>query len=140
MTSNDEKPLTPAQARQKIQQGLSDYLAGNDPGPIIFRLKRTKPANEIYPLKLTTQQRKQLLQATHLSRKLKKEIEQAGQGTQIVGVTWKELHKLNDETGQAAMYARSVEKKHLMAVQKKVVRLLEEEYAEVFEPKKSTKR
>ena len=28
MTNDDDKPLTPAQARQKLQQGLADYLAG----------------------------------------------------------------------------------------------------------------
>ena len=57
-----------------------------------------------------------MLQCTRLSRSLKKKIEQAGEGTQIVGVTWNELHKLNDETGQAAVYAPSVHKKRLMAV------------------------
>ncbi len=51
MTSDDDKPLTPQQARQKFQKGLSDYLAGNDPGTIVFRLKRTKKASETYPLK-----------------------------------------------------------------------------------------
>jgi len=29
MTPDDDKPLTPAQARQKLQKGLVDYLAGN---------------------------------------------------------------------------------------------------------------
>ena len=33
MTS-DDKPLTPAQARQKFQRGLTDYLAGNLKFPI----------------------------------------------------------------------------------------------------------
>ena len=61
MTSDDDKPLTPQQAREKLQKGLYDYLAGNDTGPIIFRLKRTKKASETYPLKLTQQQRETLL-------------------------------------------------------------------------------
>ena len=77
MTHDDDKPLTPAQARQKLQKGLSDYLAGNDPGPIVFRLKRTKKASETYPLKLTQQQRETLLRCTHLSRGLKNKIEKA---------------------------------------------------------------
>ena len=34
MTPRDDKPLTPAQARQKLQNGLSDYLAGNGPEAI----------------------------------------------------------------------------------------------------------
>jgi hypothetical protein len=137
MTPDDDKPLTPAQARQKLQKGLSDYLAGNDPGPIVFRLKRTKKASETYPLKLTQQQRETLLQFTHLSRNLKTKIEQAGEGTKIVPVTWNELHKLNDETGQAAVYARNADKKRLMAVMDRVVNFFEEEHAEVFGPEAS---
>ncbi len=43
--NDDDKPLTPAQARQKLQQGLADYLAGNGPERIVFRLKRTKKAS-----------------------------------------------------------------------------------------------
>ena len=132
MTTDDDKPLTPQQARQKLQQGLREYLAGNNPGPIVFTLKRTKKASETYPLKLTQHQRESLLQCTNLSRGLKKKIEQAGEGTQIVGVTWNELHKLNDEAGQAAMYAPSAHKKRLMAVMHRVVRFFEEEHAEVF--------
>ena len=79
MTSDDDKPLTPQQAREKLQKGLIDYLAGNDPGPIVFRLKRTKKASETYPLKLTQLQRETLLQFTQLNRKLKKQ-DQAGWG------------------------------------------------------------
>jgi hypothetical protein len=140
MTPDDDKPLTPAQARQKLQQGLIDYLAGKDSGPIVFRLKRTKKAGKLYPLMLTQRQRDTLLKLTHLSRNLKKKIKQAGEGVQIVGVTWKELHKLDDETGQAAVYARSNNKKQLMGVQCKVVRFYEKEHAEVFDVEKVTKK
>ena len=96
MTHDDDKPLTPAQARQKLQKGLADYLAGKGSEAIVFRLKRTKKPNHTYPLKLTQQQRESLLECTQLSRNLKKKIEQADEGTQIVAVTWNELHKLND--------------------------------------------
>src|SRR5215210_1152626 len=132
MTSDDDTPLTPQQARQKLQQGLADYLAGNDTGPNVFRLKRTKKASETYPLKLTQQQRETLLQFTQLSRNLKKKVELAGEGTQIVPTTWNELHKLNDETGRTAMYAPSADKKRLLAVMDRVVKFFEEEHAEVF--------
>jgi hypothetical protein len=131
MTS-DDKPLTAQQAREKLQKGLSDYLAGNDSGPFVFRLKRTKKASETYPLKLTQQQRETLLQYTQLNRKLKSKIEQAGEGTQIVGVTWNELDKLNKETGEAAVYAPSVHKRRLMAVQARLVKFFDAEHAEVF--------
>jgi Plasmid pRiA4b ORF-3-like protein len=128
----DDKPLTPQQARQKLQKGLIDYLAGNDPGPIVFRLKRTKKASETYPLKLTYLQRETLLRCTQLSRKLKKKIEQSGEGTEVVPVTRNELDQINDKTGEAAVYARNADMKRLMAVQGRVVKFFEEEHAEVF--------
>lgn len=131
--NHDDKPLTPAQARQKLQKGLEDYLAGIDTGPIVFRLKRTKKASYTYPLKLTQQQRETLLECTNLRGKLKKKIEQVGEGTQTVPVTWNELNELNDETGKAAVYARSLHKKRLFAVMSRVVKFFEEEHAEVFD-------
>ena len=132
MTHDEDKPLTPAQARQKLQQGLADYLAGKGSEAIVFRLKRTKKASHTYPLKLTQQQRETLLRCTDLSRNLKKKIEQAEEGTQVVPVTWNELHKLNDETGRAAVYGASADKKRLMAVMSRVIKFFEEEHAEVF--------
>lgn len=134
MESDNDKPLNPAQARQKLQQGLADYLAGNGPETIAFRIKRTRKANHLYPLKLTQQQRETLLECTQVSGKLKKKIEQAGDGTQVVPVTWNELNKVNDETGQAAYYARRPHKNRLMAVQGRVVKFFGEEHAEVFVP------
>ena len=62
MPHNEDMPLTPAQARQKLQKGVEDYLAGHDTGPIVFRLKWTKKASHTYPLKLTQQQRETLLE------------------------------------------------------------------------------
>jgi len=67
-----------------------------------------------------------------LGRSPKKKIEQAGQGTQIVGVTWDELDKLNDATGEAAVYAPSSDMKRLMAVQGRLIKFFEAETAEVF--------
>jgi Plasmid pRiA4b ORF-3-like protein len=133
MKSEEDRPLTPQQAREKLQQGLRDYLAGNDPEPIVFRLKRTKKASHLYPLKLTQLQRQTLLQYTRLNRTLEKKLKQAGEGTQIVGVTWNELHVLSDQTGEAAVYAPSVHSKRLMAVQGRVIKFFEEEHAEVFD-------
>ena len=79
MTSDDDKPLTPQQAREKLQKGLIDYLAGNDPGPIVFRLKRTRKASETYPLKLTQLQRETLLQFTQIEPE-PEEQDRAGRG------------------------------------------------------------
>lgn len=133
MTPEDDKPLTPAQARQKLQKGLNDYLAGEGPEAIVFRLKRTKKASETYPLKLTQQQRETLLQCTDLSRNLKKKIEQTDEGTQVIPVTWDELHKLNDACGNVAAYESSANEKRLMAVMDRVVKFFQEEHAEVFD-------
>ncbi len=54
MTHDDDKPLTPAQARQKLQQGLADYLDGKGSQAIVFRLKWTKKARHTYPKKNST--------------------------------------------------------------------------------------
>jgi hypothetical protein len=142
MTSEDDKPLTPAQARQKFQKGLIDYLAGNDPGPIVFRLKRSKKASETYPLKLTPLQRETLLRCTQLGRGLENKIKRAGEGKQVVGVTWNQLDKIHDETARAAVCAPSADRNRLMAVQGRVDKFFEEELAEVFgeESPKTDKR
>ncbi|CAN5160943.1 hypothetical protein BH11PLA2_BH11PLA2_43290 [soil metagenome] len=134
MTPEDDKPLTPAQARQKLQDGLKDYLAGNGSEAIVFRLKRNKKASELYPVKLTQQQRETVLRCTNLARSLKSKFQRAGQGTQIVGFTWNELHKLHDETGQAEYYSLSGDKKRLMAAQRQVLNHIEAEHIELFGP------
>jgi len=59
-------------------------------------------------------------------------MEQAGEGVQVVGVTWKELDLLHDETGQAAVYAPSADRKRLIAVRRKLMKFFEEEQAEIF--------
>jgi len=59
-------------------------------------------------------------------------MEQAGEGMQVVSVTWKELDQLHDETGRAAVYAPSADRKRLMAVQGKLMKFFEEEQAEIF--------
>ena len=110
MTPEDDKPLTPPEARQKLQKGLMEYLAGHDTGPIVLRPRRTKKASETYRLKLTQLQRETLLRCTQLSRNLKKKIKNAGDGTQVVSVTWNELDQLNDKTGEAVVYARNADR------------------------------
>jgi hypothetical protein len=124
--TDENKPLTVEQARGKIAKAMRDLVAGHDPGPITFRLKRTKKADETYPLRLTQQQRESMIHATRIKNKLKERLQQAGDGTQIVGFTLKELDHLNDELGQAAMYAPGPDKKRLVAVLHKVTDLLSE--------------
>ena len=137
---DNNKPLSVEQARGKIAKAVRDLVAGHDPGPITFRLKRTKKADETYPLKLTQQQRGSMVHATRIKNKLKERLQQAGDGTQVVGFTLKELDYLNDELGQAALYAPGPDKKRLVAILRRVTDLLSEEHAGVFEGIVSTTR
>jgi hypothetical protein len=139
-TPDNSKALSVEQARGKIAKAMRDVVAGNDPGPITFRLKRTKRADEIYPLKLTRQQRESMIHATRIKNKVKERLQQGGDGTQMVGFTLKELDHLNDELGQAALYAPGPDKKRLVAVLHKVTDLLSEEHASVFEDVAPTTR
>lgn len=122
----------PQQARDKIARAKRDLVASNDPGPITFRLKRTTKADETYPLRLTQQQRQSMVHATRIKNKVKERLQQAGDGTLVVGLTLKELNHLSDELGQAALYAPGPDKKRLVAVLRKVTDLLSEEHAGVF--------
>ncbi len=129
---NQDKALSIEQARSKIAQAMRDLLAGNNPRTISFRLKPTKKPGELYPLKLTWHQRESLIHCTRLKRALKNRLESAGEGTQILEVTRKELDHFNDEIGQAAVYAPSPHKKRLVAVLHKVTELFAEDRAGLF--------
>jgi thioesterase domain-containing protein/acyl carrier protein len=88
-----------------------------------FKLHRMAIRADVHLGHLLLLRPKELLKYTldglrRIKRNLKKKIEQAEEGTQIVSVTWNELNKLNDETGQAAVYARNADKKRLMAAGK----------------------
>src|SRR6185437_4543215 len=74
-----------------------------------------------------------MIHATRIKNKVKERLQEVGEGTQVVGFTLKELDHLNDELGQAAMYAPGPDKKRLVAVLHKVTDLLSEERAGVFE-------
>ena len=131
-TEEADVPITKEQARKKVQTAMHDLLAGNNPGVISFSLKPTKKAGETYPIKLTPQQRESLIHCTRLKRSVKQKLEKARTGTQIVGVTRKELDHLNDEVGQAIVYALSPHKKRLIAVHKKVTDFFDEEHRGIF--------
>jgi hypothetical protein len=125
----DDKPLSAEQARDKIAKAVCDLRAGNDPGPITFRLKPTRKADETYPLKVTSPQRESLIRCTRIKSKLKDRLKDAGDGTLVVGVSRTELDHLNDEIGQAALYAPGTDKKRLVAVLRRVADLLAEDHA-----------
>ncbi len=127
----DEPPFV-EQTGSQIARPMRDLVAGRDPRPLTFRLKRTKKADENYPLKLSQQQRESMIHATRIKNKLKERLKEAGEGTQVVGFTLKELDHLNDELGQAALYAPGSDKKRIVAVLHKVTDLLAEEHAGAF--------
>lgn len=87
--------------------------------------KKSDTPGDNYPLKLTQQQRESLVHHTRLKRPVKQKVEKAGEGTQTVLLTRKELDDLNDEIGQAAVYATGPDKKRLLAVLRKVTDLFE---------------
>ncbi len=84
-----------------------------------------KTSSSSFSFKLTHPQRESLLHYTRLKRSIKQKIKQAGEGTQSIRVTQKELDDLNDEIGQAALSAPSPDKRRLLAVLRKVSELLE---------------
>jgi hypothetical protein len=132
-TRGRSKSISVGQAGGKIAQAMRDLAAGRDPGPVTFRLHRARKADETYPLRLTRQQRESMIRATRIKNKVKERLHQIGEGTQLVGFTLKDLEHLNDELGQAALYAPGPDKKRLVAVLHKVADLLVEEHAGVFE-------
>ena len=138
--SADDKPISIEQTKGKIAKTRRNPLASHDPGPITFRLKRTRKADETYPLRLTQQQRESMIHATRLKNKLKERLKGAGEGTQVVGATRKELDHLNDELGQAALYAPGPDKKRLVAVLHRVMDLLAEDHAGLLEGEKKTRK
>ncbi len=92
--------------------------------------KRSKPApktSETYPLRLTRTQRESLIQFVRLKRPIKIKLEGAGEGTQFVAVTRKELDHLDDEVGQAAVCAPSPHNQRLVAVLNKIADFFDEE-------------
>ncbi len=128
----DDKPLTIEEARAKLAQGVRDYLAGKDPGPLVFQLKPTRKASEPYSLRLTQKQRESMIHCTRIRRKLKDRLEDAGEGTQVIGFVRKELEDMEEELGQAAVYSTGADKKRLVAVMRRIGDLLSEGSARLF--------
>lgn len=87
---------------------------------------RQKPAAPTYPLKLTDKQRETLLAETNVTGKLRKKVAQAGEGPQVIPVTWDELLCLEDELGAAVQVARCQPKVRLAAILDRVWKLLDQ--------------
>ena len=61
MASDEDKPLTPQQVRQKMRKDLIDYQSGAEPELWFDYFEQTKKYGRTYSLKLTEQQRETLL-------------------------------------------------------------------------------
>ena len=77
------------------------------------------------PIKITQLQRDSLLQHTRLQPAIQERVASAKAGTQVIDFTKSELDHLQDEIGQATVYARSPHKQRLAATQKKIDNVLE---------------
>ena len=133
MKSDDDKPLTIEQARAKISKAVKDLEAGIDSGPITFRLKPTKKRGEKYLLKLTPLQRESLLRCERIKAKIRKQMRDAGDGTQTIGVTLNELSHLNEEIGKFAMSATGPDKRRIRDVLRKISNLFADDHAGLFD-------
>ena len=97
------------------------------------KLPAAKPGSgETYSLRLTELQRSSLIHSTRIRNKIKERLKAAEEGTQIVGVTRKELDHLNEEIGEAAVFVPDPHKKRLVAVLHQVTGLLDGERAVPF--------
>ena len=131
-TDEPDDAITAAQAKQKLTKGISDVVAGKASATISFRLKSKTPKSTKFSIKITQHQRESLLLYTRLKAAIKRRIETAEEGTQMIEFTKKELDHMHDEIGQAVVYARSPHKQRLVAIQKKVDDILEEIQLEDF--------
>ncbi|MFM7844043.1 MAG: hypothetical protein ACKPEY_07410, partial [Planctomycetota bacterium] len=105
MKSDDDQQFLKKETRRRMQKALSELRAGTYSGPISFYRRRSKNTKHSYPLKLTPEQRQTLCeQISFLGGRLMKKLKQAGEGTQLVGVTCKGLGKLYDKISQYALF------------------------------------
>jgi hypothetical protein len=81
-------------------------------------------ADETVPLKLTEGQCKALIHGTRLKAAIKRKMAEAD-GSQVVLLTKKELDHLHEEAGTAAMFVPDPYRRNLVAVQRKVLGLLD---------------
>jgi hypothetical protein len=120
------KPPPDAQARMDLV--LKAIFAGSDLSPVVIDMSDVAKPDKKFELELTEHQRKSLVEFCNLSKRLRKKLNSAGVGKQIVVVTRSEMDELHDEIGGSARHAPAADRKRLMAVQARVVKLFEEDH------------
>ena len=139
-TDERDDAITAEGAKQKLSMGISDARAGKSRATISFRLKSETPKSAKFPVTITQHQRESLRLYTRLKAAVKKRVEAADDGTQMIKCTRNELDHMHDEICQAVIYARSPHKQRLVAVQKKVDNILDELQMEEFGIERSQRR
>lgn len=86
----------------------------------------SQPNEEILPVSFTQHQREAMIHGTRLKAAIRRKIAAAGDGTQVITFTKRELDHMEEEIASSAIYAPSPDKKHLAAAQKKVANTLAE--------------
>jgi hypothetical protein len=131
---------TAEEAKRKMAKGIAGASSGEEPQTVSFRRKSKTPKSTKFPLKITQLQRETLLKDPGLKLAIRRKIEQAEEGTQVIEFTKKELNHMQDEVGQAAYYAPSPHKQRFAAVLKKVDGILNDLQLEDFGIKRPKQR
>jgi hypothetical protein len=117
-------PAPDEETRPSFIEDFLDMMVGE--GPMILPMTpKSKKGEDQYPLKLTGPQREALIAATRLRRGLKTRLQQVPSGTQVIGLTRKELDETASEVDLAVEYAPNPYKKRLEAVMSKLEDLLD---------------
>lgn len=86
--------------------------------------QRASSTQSKYPVKLTPHQREAVVTWSRLKRGIKNRLRDAGEGTQLIEFSWKELEHLNDELCIAESYTKQPMRERLVAVRKRVAEIL----------------
>lgn len=118
------EPTAAEEAPSSLIETLIDMIAGV--GPTILPMPaRSRKGEELYPVSLTEKQREAMIGATRLRRGLKNKIAEVPKGTQVVGLTRKELDEAAGEVDIAVGFAPAPYKKRLAAVLGKLEDILD---------------
>jgi ribosomal protein S15P/S13E len=102
------------------------HFVEDDLAPLVEPLPtKSENGEDQYGVKLTEKQRESLLDCTELSEELRSKIQQAGAGTQTLGLTRDELDELTSEVDLAIFESRPPHKQRLTAVYDKLENLLD---------------
>ena len=88
--------------------------------------KRAPVHAERLTLPLKRLERGSLVHSTRLPRKIKLQIEQAGEGNQSIDFSRKELESMLSEIADAAAFAMPADRKRLVSVENRILELMSE--------------